>query len=432
MAVEDLFATAPKQVVDYFDRRPSRPSFRWDDVAPREHALAFTVARTAGFDVLDDIRAATRKAVVDRIPFADFRDQLVPILKAKGWWGEKRVIDPRTGEIAKVQLGSLRRLDLIYDANIRSAEAAGDWARIQRVADVLPYLEYLTSTSERKRPLHLSWVGTTLLASDSWWSTHYPPNGWRCKCRVRSRAEPREGAQLTRPPLNLRPWANGTTGESRLVPAGIDPGWDNNPGRVREQMAGRRLVDRLDAMGSEARREAVTRLRADPVFTYVAENGARFDYQRRLDPGRADRNPELGVAAREILAEMGSVDRMQRQHGRAEIELLAPVVAGEPAPGREGRRLGQHRDRRPGMVGPGRIEPAPLDHDTNLVMLLHGSSSIRHLVRGERQAGHQVLRLHPDQSVAVHRQHQIDGCSLGRRQHRHLGWQGQTVERDQS
>lgn len=287
MAGDDLFRTAPRQVVDYFDRRPSRPSFRWDEVVPREHALAFTVARTAGFDVLDDIRAAVRKAVVDRIPFSDFRDQLVPVLKAKGWWGEKRVVDPRIGEIAKVQLGSLRRLDLIYDANIRSAEAAGDWARIQRVVDVLPYLEYLTSTSERKRPLHLSWVGTTLLASDSWWSTHYPPNGWRCKCRVRSRAVPREDAKLTRPPLNLRPWTNGTTGESRLVPAGIDPGWDNNPGRVREQMAGRRLVDRLDAMGSEARREAVKRLRADPVFTYVTENGARFDYQRRLDPEQA-------------------------------------------------------------------------------------------------------------------------------------------------
>lgn len=286
MAIEDLFATAPKPVVEYFDRRPSRPSFRWDEVAPREHALGFTVARTAGFDALDDIRTATRKAVVDRIPFAQFRDELVPILKAKGWWGEKRVIDPRTGEIAKVQLGSLRRLDLIYDANIRSAEAAGDWVRIQRVKDVLPYLEYLTSTSERKRPLHLSWVGTTLPVDDAWWSTHYPPNGWRCKCRVRSRVEPREGAQLSRPPLNARPWTNQSTGESRLVPAGIDPGWDNNPGKAREQMAGRRLVERLDRMGSEARREAVRRLRQDPVFSYVTENGAGFDHHRRLDPAQ--------------------------------------------------------------------------------------------------------------------------------------------------
>lgn len=281
MAVEDLFISAPRQVIDYFDRRPSRPSFRWDEVAPREHAVSFTVARTAGFDVLDDIRAGVRKAVVDRVPFEQFRDELVPLLKAKGWWGEKKVTDPRTGEIAKVQLGSLRRLNLIYDANVRSAEAAGDWSRIQRVKDVLPYLEYLTSTSERKRPLHLSWVGTTLPVDDSWWATHYPPNGWRCKCRVRSRAEPRAGAATTRPKPDLRPWKNGTTGESRLVPAGIDPGWDHNPGLAREQLAGRRLVERLDEMGRDARREAIKQMRADPVMRYVTENGAGFDHTRR-------------------------------------------------------------------------------------------------------------------------------------------------------
>lgn len=346
MAGDELFKTAPRQVVDYFDRRPSRPSFRWDEVVPREHALAFTVARTAGFDVLDDIRAAVRRAVVDRIPFADFRDQLVPVLKAKGWWGEKRVIDPRTGEIAKVQLGSLRRLDLIYDANIRSAEAAGDWARIQRVADVLPYLEYLTSTSERKRPLHLSWVGTTLPASDSWWSTHYPPNGWRCKCRVRSRAVPREGAKTTRPPLNPIPWTNGTTGESRLVPSGIDPGWDNNPGKVREQMAGRRLVDRLDAMGSEARREAVTRLRADPVFGYVTGNGAGFDYRRRMDPEQAGAGrlrwpvatlsdglaSQLGTTSRTVALSVADAAKIGVKHGEIGPEFWAALQAGLDRP----------------------------------------------------------------------------------------------------
>jgi hypothetical protein len=346
MAVEDLFATAPKPVVEYFDRRPSRPSFRWDEVAPREHALSYTVARTAGFDVLDDIRTATRKAVVDRIPFAQFRDELVPQLKAKGWWGERTVTDPRTGEIAKVQLGSLRRLNLIYDANIRSAEAAGDWARIQRVKDVLPYLEYLTSTSERKRPLHLSWVGTTLPVDDGWWSTHYPPNGWRCKCRVRSRAMPREGAGLTRPPLNPRPWTNGTTGESRLVPAGIDPGWDNNPGRAREQMASWRLVDRLDRMGGEARREAVRRLQQDPVFSYVTENGAGFDYQRRLDPDQAGAGrlrwpvaslpdalaARLGTTSRTVALSVADAAKIGVKHSEIGPEFWAALQRGLDQP----------------------------------------------------------------------------------------------------
>lgn len=334
MASDELFKTAPREVVDYFDRRPSKPSFRWSEVAPREHALQFTVARTAGFDVLDDIRQATRKAVVDRIPFEQFRDELLPVLKAKGWWGRREITDPRTGEIARAQLGSVRRLELIYDANIRSAQAAGDWERIQRVKDVLPFLEYLTSTSERKRPLHLSWVGTTLLSSDSWWSTHYPPNGWRCKCRVRSRAVPREGASTVRPPFAARPWTNQATGETRLVPAGIDPGWDNNPGRVREQMAGKRLVERLDVMGSEARREAVRRMRADPVFTYVTENGAGFDHQRRLAPEQAAAGRlrwPAAVITPQLAGRLGTTSRVATLSvaDAAKIRAKHPEIAAE-------------------------------------------------------------------------------------------------------
>lgn len=334
MAIEDLFRTAPKEVVDYFDRRPSRPTFRWDEIAPREHALNFTVARTAGFEVLGDIRSSMRTAVVEHGSWERFRDELVPVLKAKGWWGERRVTDPRTGEIAKVQLGSIRRLELIYDANIRSAQAAGDWVRIQRVKDVLPYLEYMTSTSERKRPLHLSWVGTTLPVDDSWWSTHYPPNGWRCKCRVRSRAEPRDGASTTRPPLDPRPWTNRSTGETRLVPAGIDPGWDSNPGLTREQMAGRRLVDKLDGMGSEARREAVRRMRADPVMTYVTENGAGFDYQRRLDPEQAGTGRlrwPVAVIEPQLASRLGTTSRVATLSvaDAAKIQAQHPEVSNE-------------------------------------------------------------------------------------------------------
>ncbi len=295
MADEKLFQTAPKEVVDYFKRRPSRPTFHWAEMAPREHALGFTVARTAGFDVLDDIRSAVQKAVVDRVPFAQFRDELTPILKAKGWWGVKQITDPRTGEIVKAQLGSLRRLDLIYDANIRSAEAAGDWGRIQRVKDVLPYLEYMTSTSERKRPLHLSWVGTTLPVDDDWWSTHYPPNGWRCKCRARSRAEPRDGVPTEAPPLDPRSWTNRATGETRMVPAGIDPGWDSNPGMSREQMAGKRMTAKLDAMTTDVRRETIAQMRKDPVFEYVVDNGA--GYKPTMPGDHAIRDLRWPVAA---------------------------------------------------------------------------------------------------------------------------------------
>lgn len=286
MADEALFRTAPKEVVGYFDRRPSVPTFDWRDLAPHEHALAHTVAKTAGFDMLDDLRGAIRKAVVDRVPFEQFRDELIPLLKKKGWWGEKKLRDPATGELVKAQLGSLRRLQIIYWANVHSAHAAGEWQRVERNKEFLPWLTYVASVSERKRPLHLSWVGITLRVDDAWWRSHYPPNGWNCKCSVRQVAD-REAARLhgefgkdKAPALDERDWMNKRTGKIEKVPAGIDPGWQTNSGLLRDRTVTGQLQGALDRMPEAARRAAVQGLVQHPVFEFVARNEAGFVYPR--------------------------------------------------------------------------------------------------------------------------------------------------------
>lgn len=283
MAGEDLFKTAPKEVIDYFDRRPSVPTFDWRDLAPREHALAHTVAKTAGFNVLDDLRDAIRKAIVDRVPYEQFRDELIPILKKKGWWGERKLRDDKTGELVKAQLGSPRRLQIMYWANVHSAHAAGEWQRVERNKEFLPWLTYVASVSERKRPLHLSWVGITLPVDDSWWRSHYPPNGWNCKCSVRQIGD-REAGRLhkqygkdTAPALDEREWLNKRTGKTEKVPAGIDPGWQTNSGLTRDRTVSRQLQDALDLMPADARRNAVSMLARHPITSYIASGQASRD-----------------------------------------------------------------------------------------------------------------------------------------------------------
>lgn len=298
----------------YFDRRPNLPQRAWDSWLPAEHAHAFTVARSAGFDILDDIRVELRKAIRDGVPFDQFRAALEPTLKAKGWWGERKRVDARTGGVVTEQLGSPRRLKLIYDANIRSAQAAGEWADIQANKTFLPYLEYVTSLSERKRREHLAWVGTTLPVDDPWWRTHYPPNGWNCKCRVRPRAEPRDDltpAQMKRPPLDPQPWRSRTTGESRLVPRGIDPGWDSNAGLMRERLAGQQLARRIERMASEeAKREAVNRLRRDPALRYIIENGVGYDPDNPADHSLRGLRWPVAVLPERIATEIGTTSRV--------------------------------------------------------------------------------------------------------------------------
>ncbi|MDD9334393.1 MAG: phage minor head protein, partial [Bartonella sp.] len=210
---EELFKTAPKEVTRYFEAKALVPSFDWRDVAPEEHAFSFTVAKSVGYDILDDFKRAVGEAIKHQVPLQEFQKNLKPILQEKGWWGNKTAIDPKTGEKSVVQLGSPRRLETVYWANTMSAHAAGEWERTQNNKEFLPYLTYALSSSEHKRLEHESWVGFTAPVDDPVWDWLYPPNGWRCKCSVRqvSRYEAdnlgyEEGAEPL--PVEKQVWRN--------------------------------------------------------------------------------------------------------------------------------------------------------------------------------------------------------------------------------
>ncbi|MBR8314660.1 minor capsid protein [Burkholderia dolosa] len=228
------------------------PSFDYAEVWQAEHARAFTMAKVMRQDVLKVIYEAVGDAQARGLTLKQFRDELRPMLEAKGFWGKQAVTNPSTGEIAKVNVP--QRLALVYDTNLRAAYSAGRWARIQRNKDVLPYLVYRTMGDARVRPLHASWEGTALPAEHSWWDEHYPPNGYRCRCRAygiddAGVAELREyGPIQDEPPATEHfAWEDPQTGRRAMVPAGIDPGWAYNPGKplARDQATMRMVADKV-------------------------------------------------------------------------------------------------------------------------------------------------------------------------------------------
>jgi len=284
---DHIFTEAPEEVVRYFDAKGTVPSFDWRELAPHEHAVGFTVAKSAGFDVLDDIRRETRKAIAEFKDFGSFADELEPILRRKGWWGRKIVEGPSGKQV--VQLGSLHRLRTIYWANTTTARAAGEWERIQRTKRGLPFLIYELSVAEKKRPEHQNWVGVILPVDHTFWATHYPPNGWLCQCRVRQITR-REAERLgydpetPGPQVVTKPWRNKVTGETHRVPEGIDPGWHTNPGATRARNVRTFLGDRLDALPDMARKAAVRDVVGSPQFRAMQAGDLPYG-------GAADRSP---------------------------------------------------------------------------------------------------------------------------------------------
>jgi SPP1 gp7 family putative phage head morphogenesis protein len=223
------------------DRRTDvpAPTFSWLDAWQQWHSSRFTVAKSAGFDMLNDISDAVDAALKKGTTQAEFNRRLIPILQDKGWWGKAEVVDPLTGETKLAQLGSLRRLETIFNTNMRMSYAAGRWTAIQRVKADRPYLRYMHTASRHPRPEHLAWNGVTLPVDDPWWDTHYPPNGWGCKCSVVTLSERQFGIAQAKgdivteaPAMRLLDFVNGRTGERLKVPAGIDPGFGYNVGQA--------------------------------------------------------------------------------------------------------------------------------------------------------------------------------------------------------
>lgn len=194
----------PKEALEYFREKKLEPDLDLDEAWKEEHALAFRVAGVAAEDLLGAMRSAIDRALAEGRTFEQFAAGLDDVTRALGW----------TEEGDKPP----HRLRLIFDANMRVARAAGQWARIQRTKDLRPFLEYRLGPSERHRPVHESWAGTVLPVDDPWWSTHATPNGFNCKCHIR---------QLSRAEAERR-------GIADEPPAGDpDPGWSGNPGATR-------------------------------------------------------------------------------------------------------------------------------------------------------------------------------------------------------
>jgi len=212
----------PEAAIEYFVGKTRIGTTHWTDVWRTAHARAFMVAGAASDALLKDFQDAIAQALIDGTTLADFRARFDEIVEARGW------VQPHEPGW---------RASIIYETNLAMAYSAGEYRQLSDpdTLTAYPYWQYVHSGSLHPRRQHLAWNGLTLRADDPWWDSHYPPNGWRCGCRVR----PMNGRGLSRqgkagadiaPDEGTRPWRNPRTGEVSEVPVGIDPGFDYNPG----------------------------------------------------------------------------------------------------------------------------------------------------------------------------------------------------------
>ncbi len=182
-----LFELPPSDAISYLEKKGFKIGWDWHETLDNAHSRAFTVAKVARMDLLQDIRQSLISAMQQGQTLEQWKASITPVLQDKGWWGKKTVINPE-GREQEVQLGSPRRLRTIYDTNMQSAFAAGRYKAMLAGAEARPYWEWRHITISNPRKQHVALNGRLFRFDDPFWNVAYPPSEWGCKCRVIARS----------------------------------------------------------------------------------------------------------------------------------------------------------------------------------------------------------------------------------------------------
>lgn len=196
------------------------PTQAWDDLWQAQHDSGFMVAGATEADLLADIATAIDQAISQGTSLDAFRRQFRQTVQQRGWTGW-------TGEGSAV--GEAWRTRIIYSTNTSTAYAAGRLAQLKSGGFDLWVYRHNDAVAH-PRPQHLAWNGLTLPSDSPFWRTHYPPNGWGCRCYVVGARHAAGALRLGGDPGKSLPDGWDAVDPRTGAPSGIDRGWGYQPG----------------------------------------------------------------------------------------------------------------------------------------------------------------------------------------------------------
>ena len=268
-----LTTPVPNDVATKFvaDKMPmSRATF--DRLLPELKARAICVSGLTDLDAVQLIRDAIA-ALPQGANWADVKDTVMQDLT---WM----VTSAEPEEMAAQISAAEARAELLLRTHGFQAYAAAEYQSLDEQRDVFPYWEYVSQRDNRVRDSHAALDGLVIPCDSPFWSTHYPPWDWGCRCQVRPRTAA-EAGELPSASSSTKPGerrlasdhmvqqleqGNLTENGRRLdVRSPIDQGkenaWSWQPGNLRmsaEQILTRYDSDIVDSFTAFAKRTPVS------------------------------------------------------------------------------------------------------------------------------------------------------------------------------
>lgn len=178
-------------------------------------ARAFYVSGLAERDMVEAVRTAMGEALANGETLAGFKGRIGAVMVNAGWQG--------------------RRVENIFRTNMQTAYAAGRYAKMQAVKGERPFWQYYTIEDRRTRPSHAVLHSLIYPADHEFWGRNYPPNGFGCRCGVRTLSAAQveaQGLTVQKDMPTDSVWTDPVTGmEYHVQMPGADKGFRGNVGK---------------------------------------------------------------------------------------------------------------------------------------------------------------------------------------------------------
>lgn len=176
---------------------------------------AFYVSGLARHDLVMLVSDGMEEALKNGETLEGFKERIAEAIRTQGWHDY--------------------RVENIFRTNMQTAYAAGRYKKMLAVKKSRPYWQYMAIMDRRVRPSHAILNGMVYPADHEFWKTNYPPNGFRCRCGVRTLSErqvKRMGLEVQKEMPGPGMWTDPKTEYEYFVHfPGADKGFRNNPGR---------------------------------------------------------------------------------------------------------------------------------------------------------------------------------------------------------
>jgi len=209
-----------EEAIEYWRSRVLLPPETFRELVDEARSRAFSVAGAARADIIQDVYDALQRVMEEGLPLAEFKREIAEIVEEQGWTGPQA-----------------RRVDTIFRTNVQGAYNTGRWKQAQASAARRPYGMYSAVNDFRTRPEHAAMDGKVYPLDHPVWDTWWPPNGFNCRCTVRtlSEAEVDEfGLHVEDEDPTGRLFIPRDPDTGRLLPPRPlvpDEGWDHNPAK---------------------------------------------------------------------------------------------------------------------------------------------------------------------------------------------------------